>query len=349
MVHFLLGLIGVLLLARVLQDILWTAFLEGAGPVTSHLCSWISRGILMWHCQHRASRKIITKTGLLTVMGTAAAWALLLWVGWGLIFSTDPNSIVPNDPAEGAATFWTRMYYVGSEITTLGSADYRPNGRLWEIATVLAGGSGFLLIGVGIAYVVPVVTAVTQKRQLALTIWSLGKNPADIITRAWNGVDTTALGPHLVSLSSMLALLGESHLTYPVLHYFHSSKRSSAIAPSVAALDEAITILECGLQSGCSLDVPALGAARESITEFLATLQPALVEATTADPPEPSLQALREMGVPAVDDDLFKEALRPLAARRRLLLTLVLNEGWTWEAVWPTGNQTRASAHAKVD
>jgi hypothetical protein len=340
------GLVGVGLLALVLQDILWTTFLEGAGPVTKHICSWIGRAMLTMHCQHRKSRRIITKTGLLTVMATTVAWASLLWAGWTFIFNSDPNSIVPNDPAEGAPTFWTRMYYAGSDITTLGSADYRPNGKFWEIATVLAGGSGFLLIGVAIAYVVPVVTATTQKRQLALNIWSLGKTPADIISRSWNGMDTTALGPHLVSLSSMLALLGESHLTYPVLHYFHSSKRSSAIAPSVAVLDEALTILECGLQSGCSLDVPALGAARESITEFLATLKPALVETMQVDPPEPSLAPLREVGVPAVDDELFRAALRPLAARRRLLLTLVLNEGWTWEAVWPAEKPSRASTHA---
>ena len=335
MIHVVLGFIGLLLLGVLLQDILWTAFLEGAGPVTKHVSGWIGRVMLVMHCRFRASRKVITKTGLFIVVATTFAWSILLWLGWALIFSSDPNSIVPTEAGADSPTFLTRMYYTGCSITTLGTPDYRPNGRAWELATVLAGGSGYLLIGVAIAYVVPVVTATTQKRQVAQNIWSLGKNPAEIISRAWNGVDTTALGPHLVSLSSMLALLGESHLTYPVLHYFHSSKRSSAIAPNVAALDEAITILECGLQSGCSLDVPALGAARESITQFLATLQTALVETTTADPPEPSLAALRDVGVPAVDDDLFKKALKPLAARRRLLLTLVLNEGWTWEAVWP--------------
>jgi hypothetical protein len=337
MIHAIYGLIGLAMLALVLLDLLWTTFLEGAGPLTKHVCNWIGR--VMLAAQRRSStRRIITKSGLLTVTASMLTWSLLFWLGWTLIFSADPNSISPTFPATAAPTFWTRVYFVGCSITTLGTSDYRPAGRFWEFATVLAGGSGFLLVGVAIAYVVPVVTAATQKRQVALNIYSLGKSPSDIIIRAWNGADTTALGPHLVSLSSMLALLGESHLTYPVLHYFHSSKRSSAIAPNLAALDEALTILECGLQRGCSLDVPALGAARESITEFLSTLRPALIQPATADPPDPSLAALREVAVPVVDDELFKAALVPLAKRRRLLLTLVGNEGWTWDAVWPPGS-----------
>lgn len=334
MLHFIYGLIGLAVLALVLLDFLWTTFLEGAGPLTKHICNWI--GCVMLGAQRRSStRRIITKSGLLTVTATMLCWSLLLWLGWVLIFSADPNSISATFPAADGPSFWNRIYFVGCDISTLGTGDFRPNGKFWELATVLTAGSGFLLVGVAIAYVVPVVTAATQKRQVALNIWSLGKSPSDIISRAWNGADTTALGPHLVSLSSMLALLGESHLTYPVLHYFHSSKRSSAIAPNVAALDEALTILECGLQRGCSLDVPALGAARESITEFLSTLRPALIQPATADPPEPSLAALRDIAVPVVDDALFKSALAPLAERRRLLLTLVRNEGWTWESVWP--------------
>ncbi|HEX4055225.1 MAG TPA: ion channel [Tepidisphaeraceae bacterium] len=334
MLHLIYGLIGLATLGLVLLDLLWTMFLEGAGPLTKRICSWVGRVVLV--AQGRCTtRRIITKSGLLTVTATMLCWSLLLWLSWALIFSADPNSISATFPAAVEPSFWNRMFFVGCNISTLGTGDFRPNGKFWEFATVLTGGSGFLMLGVAIAYVVPVVTAATQKRQVALNIWSLGKSPVDIISRAWNGADTTALVPHLVSLSSMLALLGESHLTYPVLHYFHSSKRSSAIAPNVAALDEALTILECGLQRGCSLDVPALGAARESITEFLSTLRPALIQPATADPPEPSLASLREIAVPVVDDALFKSALASLAERRRLLLTLVHNEGWTWESVWP--------------
>jgi hypothetical protein len=203
--------------------------------------------------------------------------------------------------------------------------------------TSICAGSGFLTFGSALAYLMAVVPAATQKRTLAVCIWALGRSPDDIIIRAWNGADTTALGPHLVSLVPMLALLGESHLSYPILHYFHSSKRSASVAASVASLDEALTILECGLQKGCSLDLPSLGAAREAITEFLQTLKPALIEPAKDEPPVPSLKMLKDMGVPVVDDELFQQSLIGLKARRRLLHALVRNEGWTWKAVWPEG------------
>lgn len=236
-------------------------------------------------------------------------------------------------PADG----WARIYFAGYTIFTLGLGDYKPIGHGWEMATSIAAGSGFLIFGLALAYLMAVVPAATQKRQLAVCIWALGKSPDDIIIRAWNGADSTALGPHLVSLVPMLALLGESHLSYPILHYFHSRKRSASLASSVASLDEALTILECGLQKGCSLDLPSLGAAREAITEFLQTLGPALIEPAKDAPPTPSLKILKDMGVPVVDDDLFAQSLKGLAARRKLLHALVRNEGWTWKAVWPEG------------
>ncbi len=258
----------------------------------------------------------------------------MIWLGWTLVFLSRPDSLTGAD-SHGTPDLVTHIYFVGSTIFTLGMGDYRPQGHFFQIIASIAAGSGFILFGLALAYLVPVTSAATQKRQLAVCIWSLGKGPDDIIIRAWNGVDSTALAPHLISLIPMLALLGENHLTYPLLHYFHSTKRSSSVAAGVAALDESITILECGMQSGCSLDLPSLGAAREAITEYLNTLRPALIFPARDTPPPPSLQGLRDVGVPAVDDALFEAALATLSERRRLLLALVRNEGWTWDAVWP--------------
>ena len=329
---FVFGLAGTALIFLTVLDLLWTTFLEGAGPVTTRLCAWIGRAVLVF--QNRCTtRRVVSLAGLLTVSATALAWTLMLWVGWTLVFAGSPTAVVSAAGGE-PATFLERAYYAGDTISTLGLGDFRPVGGAWQLLTSVAAGSGFLLVGLAIAYLVPVVQAATQKRQLAVCVWSLGRNPADIISRAWNGVDSTALGPHLVSLTAMLALLGESHQTYPVLHYFHGTKRSSAVAPNVAALDEALTILECGLQKGCSLDLPSLGAARESITEFLNTLAPALIAPAADTPPPPSLAMLRDMGVPVVDDALFEQAVEGVVERRRLLLALVRNEAWTWEAVW---------------
>jgi len=327
-------LLGIAMLLIAISDLLWTTFLEGGPPVTTRVCHFVVRELLLLQRHHR--RRLVAAAGLIAVLTTLVVWTFLLWTGWTLVFSSNSNALV-NSETHQPADEWSRIYFVGSTVFTLGMGDIRPHGHPWQIAAAIAAGSGFLMFGMALAYLMAVVPAATQKRQLAVVIWSLGKSPDDIIIRAWNGVDTTALGPHLVSLVPMLALLGESHLSYPILHYFHSTKRSASLAASVAALDEALTILECGLQKGCSLDLPSLGAAREAITEFLQTLKPALIDPSRDEPPVPSLKGLKDMGVPVVDDDLFQQSLHNMKARRRLLLALVHNEGWTWKAVWPEG------------
>ena len=331
--HVLIGILGLITLLLVANDLLWTTFLEGAGPISRRVNRFAARRLL-WIHKRGKTRRAITKTGLVNVVSTLALWSAMLWGGWAMVFNSGPRAVVFSS-TERPATVSERIYFAGYTLSTLGLGEFRPLGTFWQILTAFAAGSGFVLVGLAVAYIVPVISAATQKRQVAVCIWSLGRSPDEIIMRAWNGVDTTALGPHLVQLTALLALLGESHLTYPVLHYFHSSKRSSAVAPSVAALDEALTILECGLEKGCSLDLPALGAARESISEFLRTLNPALIEAVEDAPPAPSLASLRQAGIPVVDDQLFQEAVAYLAPRRRLLLALVHNEGWRWEDVWP--------------
>lgn len=329
----LLGITGILLIGYAFIDLLWTSFLEGGAPVTTQACARIARGML--RLQNRCtSRRTIALTGVVCAVATVLIWTALLWAGWALLFSSSDPALV--DAASGRhADGWERIYFTGSTLFTLGMGDIKPHGHVWQMAAAISAGSGFLLFGMALAYLVPVISAATQKRQVAVYIASLGRTPEDIVLRAWNGVDTTALAPHLQALTGMLALLGENHLTYPALHYFHGSHRIRSAAASIAALDEALTILECGLQQGCSLDLPSLGAARESITSYLDTLKPALIFASLDLPPAPSLENLRGMGVPVVSDKLFAAAMANVSERRQLLLALVRNEGWTWSAVWP--------------
>lgn len=333
LISIIIFLSGTALLLLAVSDLLWTVFLEGAPPITRRVGHFLIRRAFAAQRRHM-SRRVVAAGGLIAVVGTLLTWTLMVWAGWALVFSASKSALVEAStlaPADG----WARVYFAGYTIFTLGLGDYKPVGHGWEMATSIAAGSGFLMFGLALAYLMAVVPAATQKRQTALCIWALGKSPDDIIVRAWNGVDTTAIGPHLVSLVPMLALMGESHLSYPILHYFHSTKRSASLAASVATLDEALTILECGMQQGCSLDLPSLGAVRTAITEFLQTLQPALIEPEEQAPPLPSLKTLRDMGVPAVDDALFAESLGGLSDRRKLLHALVRNEGWTWQTVWP--------------
>jgi Ion channel len=330
----LLAFFGLALLILVTIDLLWTAFLEGVGPLSLRIGVTIGNTL---HAIYRQthSRRPLAWGGLLGTIAMIMTWTLMIWIGWTLIFCSWRGAVVSTGTTNPADAF-DRFYFTGNTIFTLGVGDFVPQGHFFEILTDLCCGMGFFLFGAALSYLVPIISAATQKRQVAVCIWALGKNPLDIIFRAWDGKGTSALLPHFLSLSQLIALLGESHTTYPLLHGFRSTKRSASAGVNIAMLDEAITILECGLDRGCSLNLPTLGAMREVISEYLITVKPIFQYVhDDADPPLPSLEPLRELGIPVVDDETFDAAIAVMQERRRLLGKLATLEGWTWQDIWP--------------
>ncbi|MBD1835898.1 two pore domain potassium channel family protein [Cyanobacteria bacterium FACHB-472] len=248
------------------------------------------------------------------------------------MFSASDRSLVSADSKQPADT-WERIYFIGYTLVTLGLGDYQPEGRIWQLATAIAAANGFLLITLAITYLISVVSAATQKRQLAIYIFCLGSNPSEILTKAWNGKDFGMLSQHLVSLTPMLALYGQNHLVYPVLHYFHSTDLQTAAEINVVVLDEALTLLECAVKPEHRPDAVALYALRESVLVFLDTLSSAFIKPAASAPPLPVLDELRASNIPLVSDEVFEKEVSSISKRRRLLLALVQNDGWTWKSI----------------
>lgn len=275
-------------------------------------------------------------------------WIIFLWVGWLLIFAASERAIIHAANQE-PATIYERIYFVGFTLSTLGTGDFQPNGPFWQVMTAVASFTGLFLVTFAIAYLVPVVQAAAEKRALAVRIASLGQSAPDILLNtcapdSQGKIDCSALTPHLTSLTGDLALLEQRHLTYPVLHYLHSSKRPEGSALSVAALDEALTILAYGLHEDA--DGLAPGTAhpiRQVITEFLETLGGAHIARSENVPPPPSLAPLRDAGLPMSSQENFQKRLEALEGRRKLLLALVESDGWTWDLVH-LPNRERAAA-----
>lgn len=330
MIRIILGIFGIFTLIFVAVDVIWTTlFLAGGGPLTSRLVNALWRALLRRH--HRlAGDQLPAASGLLIVLFTTIVWIVLIWVSWSLIFSMSEQAVIETTsgrPADG----WARAYFAGFTLITLGIGDYRPGGPAWQMATIVAAANGFFLMTLAIAYLLPLIAAVVQKRQIAAYIASLGHTPEDILLRGWNGSDFGRLPDHLVALAPRLLELGQSHLAYPVLHCFHSAERETAVALSIAALDEALTLLRHGVDPGVRPDRPAIDPLRSSITKFVTTLGALYPQESSDAPPAPSLDRLRTHGIPVVDDEAYQAEVAELADRRRLLLALVRSEGWTWE------------------
>jgi hypothetical protein len=333
-----LGIVGIALILFVVYDVVTTTLrVAGAGPLTSWVIDFLWKLALRLTPTHGSLAFVGFAIPLLTV----SLWLGLDWLGWSLVLNLDPAAVVASSGGQPAG-FPGRMDFAGSLLITVGNNDYRAVGDGWRLVTVLAAANGFTLVSLIITYLLPLVSAVRQRREIAVCIRVLGAMPQEVLLQAWNGTSFGRLGDHLLALTTPMVSLGQGHLAYPVLHCFHSSERDAAVAPGIAVLDEALTLL-CGVDPKLRPDATVMYPLRGAIEGLLSTLSEAHLEPEEVPPPPPSLVALREAGIPTVSDGEMEGITAGLAKRRRLLLGLVQNEGWQWRDVMEkeTGNSRR--------
>ncbi len=184
--------------------------------------------------QHR----ILQVLGVVITLTVIFTWIVLLLAGWFLIFNA-PAAVVDattGEPADG----WSRLYFTGYTMFTLGIGDYVPGASFWQVAAVVATATGLSQVTLVVTYLLSVTSSVTQRRMVS----ALGSSPTDILHRAWNGAEFDGLDTALQLLSGDVSELAQRHLAFPVLHYFHSPERQTAVAPNIAVMDELLTILE---------------------------------------------------------------------------------------------------------
>ena len=328
--RWLLLLPGAGLVVLGLVDALRTTLAVGsiAGPVTGRI------NHVLWVLVLRSrNRRVLHSAATLLTLNTLALWLLLIWTGWTLIFSAGAAAVVSETGQP--LPFWDRAYYTGTTLFTLGTGELRPNGVAWQLLSVVALVNGLFVVTLGITYIIPVATAATERRRMAALIASLGNRPDDAIIGGWDEGRLGALRHYLMTLAPDIALLAQRHLAYPVLHYFHSSNRHTAAAPMIARLDEIVTLLRIGLVEPERPDPYVTRPLHEALTQFLNTLHSVFVDPDEHAPPPPPLDRMRAAGLPVVDDEDLRRGLAEHDTRRRLLLAMVHNDGWTWADVWP--------------
>ena len=323
--------VGLLVLAVTGVDVLWTVLApgSGAGPITARLSA------LAWRVALRIGRRARgPRHGLLAVFGVAIVVGMLLsWSGvvfgaWWLVSSAADGAVRVAESGQPAGLL-ERAYFVGYNYFTLGTSTYQAGEGLWQLLPVAIGANGLVALTLGISYLVPVASAVAERRQLAQYVLSLGATPAQVLTQAWSGDGFGSLTQHLVALTPMLHLAGERHLTYPALAYFHSAREQASSSLSVVVLDDAVTLLRHGVAPEARLDQAVTDALHRTLGAFLESVGGESISGDVQPLPPPDLEALRAAGIPTVSDESFAAALEAGAERRRLLAGLLAHDGWT--------------------
>ena len=333
--NWLLALLGVVLIGVTIVDAVWTTLSTGGGgPVTDRLSNWLWRGVLFARNNGSSGRHgLLTMLGTLNLLMIIGIWILLLWTGWTLLFSADPGSVL-NSATRQPANLTSRIYFTGYTIFTLGIGNFVPEGGFWEVLTAIASINGLFLITLAITYLLPVVSAAAQKRQLAAVVSDLGRTPEGIVLRAWNGRDFEGITNHFAQLVPLIEGHAERHAAYPILHYFHSPSRRAAASPNLAALDEALLLMTAGVEPDVRLPAVAIGPLQDALDGLLSVLQRQYIHDADEPPAVPDLGVLQKAGIPVVSMDAFRPAVARRSDHRRLFRGFVESDGWEWADVW---------------
>lgn len=319
--------VGVGVVTAVLYDLVVTtiAASAGAGPLTRTLCRSVWRGVLAWHRRRGASRAM-GAAGPILLVSVLVMWLVGLIVGWALVFGRE-GSLLEAESGDPTALLG-KVYFAAATVLGRGTSLYSPGTDLWRTLEQVAGATGVALLGLSIAYILAVVNAAAQKREVAAYVSSLGGTPVEVLSRAWDGERFGDLHLHLIALTPMATRLAQHHLAYPILHYFHSNERFTALGPSIVVLDEALSLAEEAVEDEHRLDPSSIRPCRAAIDGFLRTLTRVAVVTADHPLPQPHLAGYRDARLPLRPDDEIRQRFEALADRRRLLAGFLEHDGW---------------------
>ncbi|WP_435769079.1 hypothetical protein [Nocardioides sp. SYSU DS0651] len=324
---------GALLVVLVFVDALATtlAVSNGAGPLTSTVLAAAWRLALRLHRQDKES-SLLTVAGPVILIVTVLTWVGMLWAGWTLVFlGSDAVVTAKNGIPAGPADV---VYFTGFTIFTLGTGDFIAASPGWRIGMAAATFSGLFLVTLAITYLISVVSAVVERRALAVQVHGLGDAPSEILAKGWTGEQFgSVFEQQLVSLSTSVAKSAEQHLAYPVLHYFHSSTRRLAAPVALAHLDEALTVIGA-MDARHRLEPSAVDPLRSAVSRYLETASRTASVPEVDVPPPPSTAGSAAADLP-VDDTSVRRVAEQEVERRTRLHRLMTSDGWSWHGGGP--------------
>ena len=318
----LLAGLGVLLIVLANYDALVTTVAVGSGvrPLSAHVAQLLRRLL-------RRVPRLLPAGGPVITLAVIAVWIVLLWVGYSLVFSADPAAVTSSRTGDPASVL-SRVYFAGYTIFTLGNGGYQPAVGAWELVTTVATLNGLFVVTLAITFLIPVVSAVVERRQQAALIHGLGATAEQVVVSGWDGHSFGFFDQQLPTVAQQVLLTAERHLAYPVLHDFRSREPHAASERTLAMLDDVVTILDAGVDPSVRPHPATVRVMRSAIDEArrLMPVGPGGAE----PPPGPDLEFLTEHGIPTCPPEQFAAAVGSQAERRRHLNALVDAAEWSW-------------------
>lgn len=327
--NYFLLILGLIITTLAVLDLIYTVLSpSGTGMISGRFTRYAWRLLLFLNGSDGKSRGL-TYAGAFILFALILLWVFLIWIGNTLTFYADPESLYNPSRQVYVTDFADTMYYTGYVLSSMGNGDYTPMSTVWKLYVGFISYTGVIYMSLSISFLIPVVEAVTMKRKLAISIAVLGNNPSHIIERNSTYHDVTSLVDKLYDFREDIIKMGENHLTYPIIHYFHSTHKYESLQIYLVALDETLTCLLYSLKDLDDSNKRKLEELRQTLTFYLSTLDHAFIDPKDDEPEIPEMNRHREKLV-ILEPEEIRQAFHNLGDRRKLLLAYLQNDGWQW-------------------
>lgn len=195
------------------------------------------------------SRTIFNYSGVTHLLFTTMVWLVLLFVGAYIIFTAGQDMVI-NADSKLPADYTQRFYFTSYVLSTLGIGDFVPGNAVSDVFTGILSFTGFIMITTGLTYLLSVVSSVLSKKELAFYISTMGEDVEELYNFFKKEDNLSGLISDANNLRQEILKNASSYLAFPMVNYFLTKERESALIVQLALLYEVLVVLKMDWEVG---------------------------------------------------------------------------------------------------
>ncbi len=331
--------LGVVLIVGATVDFVLTALTVGgrAGPLSLRIANLLHRMVARRDLRQRAWLGRMVGPGLL--LAIFLSWLVAITLGWTLVFSTEGAITRPEDAVGSLVDPFEFVF--ATLLGRGGGLSVDTSQPLWTTLKIVLGLMGVGFVTLSLAWVLPVVSGVASRREVAAKLAAMGSDAQDVLLTAWDGTSFGNLDLHLQALTTDLAALGQRQLAYPAIHYYHSHDWRTSLGPRLAVVDDAVSLMAL-MDDTPGIPRSSVVSLRRVITDYLEAVGETFLAEDVPAPPPPATGRLRDAGLFELGEHEVAARFDRIADRRVRLHAYVCHDGWEWDEAMQAGSRARA-------
>jgi ion channel len=253
--NWLIGIVGVLLIATGLWDVFETIVLPRRVTRRVRLTrlfyrlSWMPWSAIAHTIQKKHKRReiFLSVFGPLSLLALLVVWAVTVVCGFAMVHWAIGSRVGAIGTQAG---FFTDLYYSGTTFFTLGLGDIAPVSSAARAITVFEASIGFGMLALVIGYL-PVLYQAFSRREVNISMLDAraGTPPtaSELLRRHQEAQSMASLDQWLRDWEMWAADLMESHLSYPVLCFFRSQHDNQSWLAALSTVLDVCSLVMVGV------------------------------------------------------------------------------------------------------